>query len=418
MLIYWVWYAGLNGISLAQKLALLQHFRDPEELFHTRVEGLRRIPGITEAALEALENKNLSEAEAILKCCAEKGIGILPLGDEHYPNRLRNTYDPPLVLYFMGTLPDWEAIPVIGVVGTRKATAYGMNTALRFGRQIAQCGALVVSGGASGIDTMAMQGALDADKPVVGVLGCGVDVVYPKTNKQLFSQVIRSGCLISEYPPKTQPKPWHFPERNRIISGISNGLLVVEAPEKSGALITARLAADQGRDVFVVPGNIDVPTFVGSNRLLRDGAIAVSHGWDILSEYENLFPDKIRKFTGESAQRSYPDEQAQTVETPAEVAKVAQKPRKPALKKPQKHEELKKVIDKAGSSTYSGVNDILLKLSPDEQRIVSAIGSEERLVDDVIAKTGLPVGKVLATLTLLEVKGVVKRLPGKRVRLG
>lgn len=151
MLIYWVWYANLSGISLAEKIALLQHFRDPEELFYAREDVLRRTPGITQSVIEVLDNKSLTEAEAILKSCAEKGIGILPLTDEHYPNRLRNTYDPPLVLYFKGTLPDWEAVPIIGIVGTRKATVYGLNTALRFGRQIAACGAVVVSGGASGI---------------------------------------------------------------------------------------------------------------------------------------------------------------------------------------------------------------------------------------------------------------------------
>ena len=183
---------------------------------------------------------------------------------------------------------------------------------------------------------------------------------------------------------------------------------------KSGALITARQAADQGRDVFVVPGNIDVPTFVGSNRLLRDGAIAVSHGWDILSEYEALFPGKVRKDMGQSRQIAYPEE----VEPEKEVAKVAQKPRKPALKSFKNQGKEKKVIDKVDSSPYSDVNDIKPKLSADEQQIVTAIGDGERLVDEVIAAAGLPVGKVLATLTLLEVKGVVKRLPGKRVRLG
>lgn len=402
MLIYWVWYAGLNGISLAQKLALLQHFRDPEELFHTRVEGLRRIPGITEAALEALKNKNLSEAEAILKCCAEKGIGILPLGDEHYPNRLRNTYDPPLVLYFMGTLPDWEAIPVIGVVGTRKATAYGMNTALRFGRQIAQCGALVVSGGASGIDTMAMQGALDADKPVVGVLGCGVDVVYPKTNKQLFSQVIRSGCLISEYPPKTQPKPWHFPERNRIISGISNGLLVVEAPEKSGALITAKRALEQGRDVFAVPGNIDVPACAGSNGLLQDRAMAALSGWDVVKEYDLLYPGQISR-----------RERAATAwETELKVAESQAVPEK-TVKRNGKIDKIS--IDNGEKSTYSVLDKQTLDLSEAEQTVLSAIPQKPAAADEVIARVQLPAGTVKAILTKLTLKRLVINHPGGHI---
>ena len=222
---------------------------------------------------------------------------------------------------------------------------------------------------------------------------------------------------MSEFPPGTPPVKWNFPKRNRIISGMSCGVLVVEAPEKSGALITARCAADQGRDVFVVPGNIDVPTFVGSNRLLRDGAIAVSSGWDILSEYQMQFPDKIRKDTSPSRQSVSAEELQKVTEGEKPLAKVAQKSRIFGKKHPPKEIEDKKVIDKADSSLYSDVNDILPKLSEQEQQIVTALQGGERLVDDVIAETGLPAGKVLATLTLLEVKGVVKRLPGKRVCL-
>jgi len=307
---------------------------------------------------------------------------------------------------------------LIGVVGTRKATAYGLNIAGKLGYQIARCGGVVVSGMAEGIDAMATRGALMADAQAVGVLGCGADVVYPASGRNLYRAVESHGCILSEFPPGTPPAKWNFPRRNRIISGLSCGVLVVEAPEKSGALITARQAADQGRDVFVVPGNIDVPTFVGSNRLLRDGAIAVSHGWDILSEYEGLFPGKIQKDMGQSGQTAYPDEVSNFAEAEKEVAKVAQKTRKPAHKSPKNTNNEKKVIDKADSSPYSDVNDTRPKLSADEQTIAATIGDGERLVDDVIAAAGLPVGKVLATLTLLEVKGVVKRLPGKRVRLG
>ena len=252
---------------------------------------------------------------------------------------------------------------------------------------------------------------------MVGILGCGAEMVYPPSNRPLFSDVENYGCIMSEFPPGTPPVKWNFPKRNRIISGMSCGVLVVEAPEKSGALITARCAADQGRDVFVVPGNIDVPSFVGSNRLLRDGAIAVSSGWDILSEYEMQFPDKICKDTSPSRQSVSAEELQKVAEGEKTLPKVAQKSRIFGKKHPPKEIEDKKVIDKADSSLYSDVNDILPKLSEQEQQIVDLLKSGEKLVDDVIAQTGLPAGKVLATLTLLEVKGVVKRLPGKRVCL-
>ena len=322
-----------------------------------------------------------------------------------------------MVLYYKGRLPDFDALPLIGVVGTRKASAYGLTTAKRMGYQIGKCGGIVVSGMAYGIDGMAMSGALTAGRTVVGVLGCGADVVYPLSNRALFRDVEEYGCLLSEFPPGYQPAKWTFPKRNRIISGLSNGVLVVEAPEKSGALITARLAAEQGRDVFVVPGNIDMPSFVGSNRLLRDGAIMVSSGWDVLSEYEALYPDKLHREDAPCQVRAYPDEVLRASEQEKIPPKVAQTLAYPEKKAGLKKNLDKKDIDKKSPTAYSDVNSIRTALSQEEAAVVAALESGERLVDDVIAETGLTTGKLLAILTMLELKGVIKRLPGKRICL-
>ena len=413
MIVHWIWLATRTGINDRQKVELVRHFQDPENVYFADPDSYRYLDDLSAEGLAALKDKDLRPAEKILETCDRENLRILTYQDAAYPNRLKNISDPPLVFYYKGRLPDFDGLPLIGVVGTRSASAYGLTVAKRMGYQISRCGGVVVSGMAYGIDGMAMRGALTAGAPAVGILGCGADMIYPVSNRALFEDTEQHGCIMSEFPPGTPPAAWNFPKRNRIISGLSCGVLVVEAPEKSGALITARQAADQGRDVFVVPGNIDVPTFVGSNRLLRDGAIAVSHGWDILSEYQALYPDKIKKENGQAQMQAYPDE----VEQVERLEKVAQKPKKPAPRKLEKEQTDKKVIDKGTSSSYSDVNNILPNLSADEKTIVSAI-TGERLVDDVIAETGLPVGKVLATLTLLEVKGVVKRLPGKRVRLG
>ena len=417
MIVHWIWLATRPSVSDRLKVELVRHFQDPENIYFADPDSYRSIEGLSPEALASLQDKDLTPAEQILEECHRCGLHILTYRDAAYPNRLKNISDPPLVFYYKGHLPEFDSMPLIGVVGTRNASPYGLTVAKRMGYQIARCGGIVVSGMAFGIDGMAMRGALTGGGTVVGVLGCGADQIYPVSNRSLFADTESYGCILSEFPPGTPPVAWNFPKRNRIISGLSCGVLVVEAPEKSGALITAGQAADQGRDVFVVPGNIDVPTFVGSNRLLRDGAIAVSHGWDILSEYESRFPDKIHRDLGESRLSLSGEELKRSVESASETGKVAQKPRKPAKTKPVKPQEEKKDVDKATASSYSDVNDILPKLLPEEQTIVSAIGKEERLVDDVIAETGLPVGKVLATLTLLEVKGVVKRLPGKRVSL-
>ena len=225
------------------------------------------------------------------------------------------------------------------------------------------------------------------------------------------------GCILSEFAPGVSPAKWTFPKRNRIMAGLSCGVLVVEAPEKSGALITARQALDQGRDVFTVPGNIDVPSFAGSNQLLRDGAIPVFSGWDVVGEYAALYPDKIGKYDAPATQTAYPDEiaAASAAETPP--AKVAQKPRLPRPKKEKEEKSQKKDIDNSTDAPYIDVNDTLPKLSAEESQVVACLKGGQRLVDDVIAETGLTTGKLLALLTMLELRGVIRRLPGKRIAL-
>ena len=413
MLVHWIWLATRPCMQDRIKVELLRQFQDPEAVFFADGDSYAQIEGLTPEGKAALEDKDLRPAEKILEDCRQANISLLTYADATYPRRLQNIADPPLVFYYKGRLPDFDGNPLIGVVGTRSATPYGLTTAKRLGYQIAKCGGIVVSGMASGIDGVAMKGALTGGGQVVGVLGCGADVVYPLSNRSLFEDVEQYGCLLSEFPPGTPPVGFHFPKRIRIISGLSCGVLIVEAPEKSGALITAHQAADQGRDVFVVPGNIDMPSCVGSNRLLRDGAIAISSGWDVLSEYEALFPDKIHREDTPAKQSAYPDEVTGQTERPA--AKVAQKPRIFGKKMAPAQKDDKIGIDNEENSPYSGFNTILTSLSPDEKAVVAAIGEGERLVDDVIAQSGIPAGKVLATLTLLEVKGVVRRLPGRRI---
>lgn len=417
MLVHWIWLAVRPNMTDRAKLAAVQHFGDPEDLYFADSSTYAAMEGISPEGAEALADKNLHQAEEILRKCAERNIHILTYRDAAYPARLKNIPDPPMVLYYKGSLPDFDGSPLIAAVGTRHASAYGLGIAKRMGYQIARCGGIVVSGMAYGIDGMAMRGALTAGGQAVGVLGCGADVVYPRSNASLFVDVERYGCILTEFPPETEPVPWNFPKRNRIISGLSCGVLVVEAPEKSGALITARLAADQGRDVFVVPGNIDVDSCAGSNALLRDGAIAVSSGWDILSEYEALYPDKIRKDSAPSRQSGYPDEVRTAAENEKPLPKVAQKPRIPKVKASSDSDTDKKAIDNRAQGPYIDLTDRLSGLSETEQAIVKELRSGERLVDDVIAATGLPAGALLASLTLLEIKGIVTRLPGKRISL-
>lgn len=410
MLIHWIWLATRPGLQDHQKLAALEAFRDPEDVYFGDRSAYATVEGMTEKGCEALADKDLSEAQRILDKCIQKDIQICTYHDGSYPFRLKNISDPPLVLYYRGRLTGLEERPMIAVVGTRKCSAYGVTTARRMGYQIVKCGGVVVSGLASGIDSAAMEGALTAGGNVIGVLGCGIDVVYPARNKSLYLDTERSGCLISEYPPETPPYGWNFPRRNRIISGLCNGVLVVEAPEGSGSLITARRALDQGRDVFVVPGNIDVPTFQGSNALLREGAIAVSSGWDVVGEYEALYPGRIRQAQGQ-------EESILPAEPEKPMAKVAEKRAIPSKKSLSDKKKPKKPIDNGENPPYSDHCNILETLSQEERQLLEPLRDGEKLVDELMAKSGLPAGKVLSMLTMLQIRGVVKMLPGKRITL-
>ena len=367
---YWIWLSQRTGIGNKAKLELVGHFGSAAALWQAQDYSAL---DLSETAKKSLQDKDLSEAEHALWQCRNLGISVLCAGDEAYPRRLRNIADPPIVLYYKGTLPAFDREAVVGVVGTRRASAYGMMAAERISRQIAERGGVVVSGLAAGIDAQAGWGAIHGGGCTVAVLGGGVDVVYPATNLDLHRAVEQQGCILSEYPPGTKPTKWTFPQRNRIVSGLSCAILVVEAPEKSGTMITARYASEQGRDVFVVPGHIDSPFCAGSNALLRDGARLATCGWDILREYQGLFPDKLEK------QASAPAAQPESVAAPKPVR-----------------------FDQA---------------TGDEQAILQILLQGDRSVDDLIVESGLEPQKALATLTMLELKGMVTTLPGRKVTL-
>ncbi len=393
MSLYWIWFAQLSGLGSREKRILLERYSDPQYIYDLDAKTMLQ-DEIPKNIADALNQKDLSEAQKIINICHRKDIGILTMEDPAYPLRLRHIADPPMVLYYKGEIPDFDSLPTIAVVGTRESTAYGMAAAEKIAREMALSGALIVSGCANGIDTAAMEGAIHANKSVVGVLGCGIDVIYPRTCRRLYMQTEQAGCLLSEYPPGTKPYRWNFPQRNRIISGLSDGVLVVEAPKISGALITARTALEQGRDVFVIPGNIGVAACVGSNALLREGATAVCSGWDVMQEYELRYPDVI----------------IQTKKTKTTEKKVAQSVTLPEIKKSAGN---KKSIDNPAAASYSKTSET--NLSPEEKAILDHLGTTPILVDDLIAATGISTSKVLTALTILTVQDLVVNHPGRRV---
>ncbi len=400
MLVHWLWLAGRTGISDRIKRAAIGYFQDAEGVYYAR--DYEMLEGLTAEGLSSLLDKDLTDGEKILEQCARSGIHLLTLQDAAYPAKLKNIPDPPLVLYYKGTLPPLDSCPAIGVVGTRKASSYGLTVAKRMGYQLAKCGSIVVSGMASGIDGVATAGVFAAGGSAVGVLGCGVDVVYPASNRALFAQMEELGCLISEYPPQTRPAKWTFPRRNRIISGLCDGVLLVEAPKISGALITARQALEQGRDVFAVPGNIDVESCAGSNAMLRDGAAAaVTTAWDVLKEYEASYPGKVCRW-----------EQEPVFESEIKAPQVSQTPQRPARGGKQKKE-----IDNRQSPPYIDLEKSAPTLTPEERTVIERLRQGCCMTDELIADAGASAGNLLAAVTMLEIKGLLRRLPGNQLEL-
>lgn len=380
---YWLWLTELPGLTNQTRLALLRHFPTPEDVYYADPEEVLLTEGITREQAVLLEDKDCSGADRILADCQRLDLDLLTIQDAGYPNRLRNIYDPPCLLYVRGRLPAFDDEASIAVVGTRDCTPYGVSCAEKLGYGLAAGGAVVVSGLARGVDSAALRGALRAGGTVTAVLGNGLDVVYPPENQYLYEDVAAAGALISEYPPGTPPEAKHFPVRNRIMSGLCLGTLVVEAPARSGALITAGTALEQGRDVFAVPGPIDAPASVGCNRLIRDGAGLVSDAWDILGEYEPRFPDKLRR---EGAR-----------ETPAVLGYQARQKTEP------------KPVPPSVSLSHNDYS-----LTDDQICLLRALTEEPMLVDDLIELTDIPTRRVLSALTVLEIEHLVTQHSGKR----
>ena len=349
-------------------------------MFSATADELKGIEGISAAHIARLSRKNIENAEKILSACSASGFRVLTLRDAEYPDRLRNIYDPPIVLYVRGYMPDVDDEAVVAVAGTRNCTPYGVSAAERTGYGLAGRGAIVVTGLARGIDSAATRGALRGQGRVMGVIGSGLDVVYPAENKSLFDDVAGNGAILSEYPPGTPALPGHFPARNRILSGLSLGVAIIEAPKKSGALITAARALEQGRDVFSLPGNVGAVSCEGSNALLREGAIPFLSADDIIAEYAGLFPDRLT----EEANPGVPE-----------------------------RNHLKKGIDNDSPVDYIDLGKILSALSGDEKTAAEIIGKEKLHIDEIIARSGLSAQQVSAALTMLEIKGFAEQGSGK-----
>jgi DNA processing protein len=412
---YWVWLSSLTELKPKTRVELLEAFGDPESIYYADDRQLLERCPVSDHERSLLRSKSLDHADEILEKCSADGVTLCTIRDAIYPKRLYNIYDPPVMLYIKGKLPAIDEEAAIAVVGTRKATPYGIKMGRGMGYEIIRGGGLVVTGLAAGVDSAAAEGALRAGGSCIGVLGCAIDDIYPKYSDMLFEDVAAAGALVSEYPPGTPIFGRNFPERNRIMSGLSVGVTVIEAPIGSGALITASRALDQGREVFAVPGNADAPNCRGSNGLIRDGAILVTCGWDVLCEFESRFPAKLSK--PDLTQGPDFDAVLQTgVERSDRLAKIPPETGEGFAKLREKKGD-RKNIDKQKRRDYIDLKEQLSGLSEAQLKIVAAMDEHSKHVDDIIEAAGLPASAVLSELTVLQIKGFVKQENGKRFSL-
>lgn len=338
---------------------LLSYFKSPRAVFKAGLKDLTKVEGVGEKRANAIKNfSGLDEIEKGLKGLTANDIKVLTYYSEDYPEMLENIADAPLVIYIKGEVKKEDKF-AIAIVGSRKPTSYGVSTAESMAEELSSMGFTIVSGLARGIDTSAHIGAVRCGGRSIAVLGSGIDVAYPSENKGLMERIAKSGFILSEFPLGTVPNRENFPRRNRLISGLSLGVLVVEAGHDSGALITARHALEQGKEVFSIPGNINSPLSRGTNELIKAGARVVISAKDILEELAGSLKGFIK----------------------------------------------------------SCKEDVKIDISEEERMLCKALSGEPMHVDNISRQIEMPVGKALSILLSLELKGVVRQADGKRFYL-
>ena len=361
----WLALSFITGVGSRTSAQLIERFGSPAATINASVASLEAA-GLRAESIDALKSSAPRErAKRDLKELAKLGGEVLVLADSRYPPLLRETYDPPIVLYVFGDLDSALAQPAVAIVGSRRCSTYGRNVAEKLSRELAERGVTIVSGLARGIDSAAHRGALEGKGLTVAVMGTGLDDVYPKDNRKLAEQIAAHGALVTEFPIATPPMSQNFPFRNRVISGLTLGVMVVEGAERSGSLITARLAYEQGRDVFAVPGNVTSPKSFGPNYLIKDGAKLVQTWRDVVEEL------------------------------PAELKAII-------------------ISAERGESGVEQLRRDQSALSDAERRLLAKLKVDESThIDQLIATSGLVRGELMTALLTLEMADRVRQLPGK-----
>lgn len=395
-MVYWVWLQKIAGFGSDCVPKVLEYFGSARGLYEADIETVRKSGVLTPAAVKKIGVITLAECKAIVNICKSLGIKIITPDMEAYPKTLLNIDNPPAVLYTKGKMPDFDNTPSFCIVGPRECTEFGKKSAFSLAYRLALGGMTIVSGGAVGADFYAHTGALKADGITALVMPCGIDIEYPAANKDLRKAVLEKGCVITEFPPGYNVTKGAFRIRNRILSGLSLGVAVVEAKEQSGALITANCAAEQGRDVFVVPGRAKISEhYAGSDKLLKDGAIPLLSAVNIFEQYYPMFSDKI------DMRKAYNIPKETMNEDYEQCEGFFSKLKKTGLFKPKTQKKKENKLPK------------LNVLSEKARLIYTCFDDKEISVDDICFEQ-ISDADVFAALSELELYGFIQAMPGGR----
>ncbi len=375
----WLWLTQNAGISRSKVRKLLADVGSVDDIYNASKSDYLKLAYLDEGNVEKLADKDVSNLDAIVGIMDKYRVRLLTVDSDDYPEDLKQIDDYPVLMYTRGREINLNEYLCIAMVGTRKCTDYGSKAAENIARELASEGALVVSGMAEGIDTCSHKGALKAGAPTVAVLGCGVNMAYPRFNSKLMKEIMETGMVISEYPFNAEPKPWHFPERNRIIAGVSKGTVVVEGEVKSGSIITANLASDFNRDVYAVPGNIDATMSKGPNGLIKSGAGAVVCAEDVLVSYRDVYGHLLKPVA-----RTHVD----VTDYENDYEKKAESVKAPSL---------------------DGLSD--------NEKILACLGSEPIHIDVLCEMTHLSAQKINSLLLMLELEGKIISFAGNMYSL-
>lgn len=410
---YWVWLQSCIGYGSPKINAVLRFYPSIIDFYNGGKMEWRLCGCFTKKEFENLSTHTLEQAQQIVDRCNALGYKLITPDMETYPTLLKEIYDPPAVLYVDGELPDVDNTLSIAMVGTRNATASGKRLSYAIAYDLANSGVTVISGGALGIDSSAHNGALMAGGKTICVLGCGINSNYLMTNATMRGKIARTGAVISEYPPDFQATKYTFPKRNRIISALSQGVLVVEAGEKSGALITATTALEQNKDVFAIPGDVTNAVAFGTNKLIKQGAKPITTARDIIEEYSNKYslilsePLPISEIN-DNIINSIPSGRKRPMSVNSITDKFVENTANGIFNK----KTATTISELPVSENNKNEKKQLTDVSNNAKMIYDIVFEAESTVDDIIIKTKLPVSKVMQAITELELEEIITRKSG------